>query len=202
MMQCTLADRTRDNCTVRRPPRFLLHSLRYFSLLLLLFVIVLWMRSYFIIDELAWTHRDSRGNYSNNARRTSLTTGPGHIFLHDQKTWSYEIQLEGLGTLTHGTLKSYWDDDVRLLPDPQEHRESIWNYLGFHLFTNSFLNITTVVIPFWILALLVAIPSAIHLPRHRPHKPGLCSKCGYDLRATPDLCPECGQSSIALKSAA
>jgi hypothetical protein len=50
--------------------------------------------------------------------------------------------------------------------------------------------------PHWFLALLFAILPAIHLRAilrtRRRNRIGLCQNCGYDLRATPDRCPECG----------
>ena len=48
-------------------------------------------------------------------------------------------------------------------------------------------------VPFWLFAGAFAVLPATRIARGlRRHRPGVCRKCGYDLRATPDRCPECG----------
>jgi hypothetical protein len=55
--------------------------------------------------------------------------------------------------------------------------------------------------PAWVVALLLATPPvasiALRVRRRRRMRPGCCPHCGYDLRATPDRCPECGRAGAS-----
>ena len=56
----------------------------------------------------------------------------------------------------------------------------------------------SVTAPFWLAALIFTVYPALAfirgpLRRYRRRKLGLCVTCGYDLRGSSDLCPECGE---------
>jgi hypothetical protein len=62
-----------------------------------------------------------------------------------------------------------------------------------------------VVVPWWFVAALFAVLPlarwASWLQRRRRATNGLCPTCGYDMRATPERCPECGRAPAGKEAA-
>ena len=87
------------------------------------------------------------------------------------------------------------------------HYELSWcNRMGFHADTTWFSTVhgrygltqgrvRRYEMPMWFIWMATALFPAerlLRFVRRRRKRPGYCAVCGYDLRATPDRCPECG----------
>jgi hypothetical protein len=83
----------------------------------------------------------------------------------------------------------------RTLPPASERGARFDTFLGFfnHPLRKDGFH---VIIPHWFVVLMSGVlPLAwIHARRRRARRAaaGLCAACGYDLRASPERCPECG----------
>lgn len=168
------------------------------SLVLLAAVIVLWVRSHRVAD--VWA--------AQRFRSYQLASWDGHVEVRVLSQSDYSERLSSRAcrrTYRSAGFSSDWrfvhdEPDVRSFDDAplrfrfgeesdvsngdaieQEGTVTVWNFVRF---------------PIWCAACVLSIPPLAWLRGRvrRGHRrgTGLCVCCGYDLRASPDRCPECG----------
>jgi hypothetical protein len=174
---------------LRRIRPILLHTTTLLSLLLCAATIALWIRSH--------THLDDIDHFSHPQRYWSLRSAEGRLYL--QQTWA-------AGPYWHQSPRTeYTTGELARLK--YANLPFKWQAAGFayghvpilSLSTSMTLTAHVYQAPHAFFALLFALPPALWLRaairrrRLRARRAAnACPTCGYDLRATPDRCPECG----------
>jgi hypothetical protein len=177
---------------MRRLLRILLNVATVLSLVLCVATMAAWVRSYRAYDGVYWSRANPRMQLWIETYRGGLDAGvakalsPLNVLLPPGAGWH------------QSTPRSYVKGH-----GPQD---TFFNRFGFSL--GSFqVNATAVrdlTCPFWFIILLTAILRGARLAGWRRRRArrlrmrlGLCRHCGYDCRATPDRCPECGTPAAA-----
>ena len=168
------------------------------SLLLCVAVCVLWVRSYWVEDWVKYHGPDVAGL---RWRRFACASGGGHVTV----SWATLTFRDGRRAAAYAENQRPvrgWGYEARVPDGGWDVRRTIWNRMGFAARRtvapgrHDALDLTTLRLPHWSAALaLAALPSAwtLRLLRQRRRATaGLCRACGYDLRASPGRCPECG----------
>jgi hypothetical protein len=162
--------------------RRLLNLLTMLSLLLCVAVAVLWVRSYWRNDALEFSHRGSKLQLVSVAGRLRLDNAP-----QLDTEWARHVAtLEKTLLPRHHTMVRERNEASR----PANVRRSLTSTSYFEYS-----------VPTAVPALAAGLLSSVFLGRvllaRRRNHVGTCRACGYDLRATPGRCPECGTASSA-----
>ena len=167
---------------MRRLSSYTRNALIVLSLLVCAATSVFWVRSYWLLEKWTLSHSDS-----------ALTIGTmrGSIIF----VW---VRSPNLGNFDQPL------DDIT--PRDADQLNSRWHWHGFRsdIIRAPYVPFTAgyAVIPCWSLVFLGGLLPFVGVLAHHflPKKlAGMCVTCGYDLRATPDRCPECGTIPNDLK---
>jgi|ERR1700722_17680773 len=175
---------------MKRLCRRLINGLAMMSLLVCIATAALWARSY-------WTAEMFRVGVSRQSGSTLIfwrmkfLTGRGGIQCWSGKGSASPGNPTMSGNLRHFDMPMRYPYDAYSNPPPAA-------FAGFQLFRQSTMAESYIgaTLPMWFpVALSLSLPLIVARHRRREWlrgRVGVCQHCGYDLRATPNRCPECG----------
>lgn len=142
------------------------------SLICCLATVGLWVRSYWVSDRVGRVARDA-----STLRQTVTMSAAGYLIVTHFKVGSSDFPERESGLRYH---RVNLDGNVQLK-------------YGFFFRQNDFV----IQLAHWMFVLLFALAPAWWVVgpwrrQSKRRKLGLCLNCGYDLRASPERCPECG----------
>jgi hypothetical protein len=186
---------------MKRIRRWLFNGLAALSLLLFIATAILWVRSVAHYDVF-----DATGFASGYCGNLEFGSRGGQLFVRFAH-WGNSIfeirdpehpwKLSDIGFRSGPFPFVGWQDVDQVF-------FAKWGleYRSGDLGSGAYIPFQEVRIPHWLLMLFCLLPIGLWQRRRKRIRTrranGLCPMCGYDLRATPDLCPECGTVAAKL----
>jgi len=158
------------------------------SLAMSILAAVLLVRSFVVADHWQYVSRDRsvvRAVVVNRGRVFLTQFSGTHMWDDGQRGWRYEATPPE--RMTHENHASQFAFAV--------------SFLGFTYLSEPSTGFHIAFVPLWVPA-SIAIPFAVLFVRRRRSQAGRCATCGYDLRATPNRCPECGTAAASASTVA
>ncbi|MCH8880259.1 MAG: hypothetical protein IID34_10295 [Planctomycetes bacterium] len=162
-------------------------TLTILSLIGLLLSVGLWGTSYWKCPTF-----DGRSFYwSSCAGAFHLMWGESALMISDNSGYRlHDFEYTEFWPPGLGSRIGYYIPDIKWAYNPHEAE---------HFGVGLLANYSYLVAPYWLTIAACAVIFALSWQRLRRKrkKLGLCLKCGYDLRASKDRCPECGEEFVS-----
>jgi hypothetical protein len=185
--------------------RCLFNALVGVSLALVLATLILWIRTHSVGEDWEVVHFGRDHAKGGTLLDIDFRAYNGVVMLWAE--WAFIADADAPFGKFKPAIKSDkwivgWDYVHERPYDWRPNPTNRWERLGFDLDDETYSDndgwarIYIVGFPYWlILIVTAALPAWMVLlanGKHRKKKSGRCPACGYDLRATPNRCPECG----------